>query len=310
MDLGGLLDISRRADDSDTSFYGYVPDRATAIVFLVLFSISTVAHIGQAVTYRTWWMLGTAVLCGLLEILGWVARLWSSYNPGLDVPYEMQLTCTILGPTPLLAANFVIMEHLINRLGSGYSRLTPKWYIILFCCCDILSLVVQAIGGGSAADAVSTDGDPEKGGHIMLGGIVFQMVTITVYALCATEFFFRYFSDKPIPGRGSTRGHLTLKLKLLSGAVVFSTVLLFIRAVYRTIELADGWTGRIIETEVYFNVLDGAMVIVAIYTVNILHPGLLLRTKAEKDLDTEMTNVGPSSPMPVPASSSNTTLAL
>ncbi len=67
------------------------------------------------------------------------------------------------------------MEHLISRLGARYSRLSPKWYIILFCCCDIISLVVQAIGGGSAATAVSTDGDPEKGGHIMLGGIVFQM---------------------------------------------------------------------------------------------------------------------------------------
>lgn len=56
------------------------------------------------------------------------------------------------------------------------------------------------------------------------------------------------------------------------------------------------------------DVLDGAMIIVAIYTVNIFHPGLLLRTKAEKDLDTEMKNVGGSSPMAVPASSSNTTL--
>ncbi|KAF9035021.1 hypothetical protein BDZ89DRAFT_1062273 [Hymenopellis radicata] len=309
MDLHGLLDISRRAIRIEGSFYGYVPDRATTIVFVVLYSISTVAHIGQAVKYRTWWMLGTAVLCGLLEILGWGARLWSSYDPGLAIPYEMGLACTILGPTPLLAANFVIMEHLINRLGSGYSRLTPKRYIILFFSCDALSLVVQAVGGGSAAMAVATDSNPEKGGHIMLGVSYFRWVTtIAVYALCATEFFFRYFFDKPIPGRGSTRGHLTLKLKLSSGAVVFSTVLLFIRAVYRTIELVDGWAGRIIETEVYFNVLDGAMVIVAIYTVNILHPGLLLRTKAEKDLETEMTNVGAYGPMAVPASSSKTTL--
>ncbi|KAF8915184.1 RTA1 like protein-domain-containing protein [Mucidula mucida] len=273
MDHHGLLDVSRRADHIDTSFYGYVPDRATSIVFLVLFAISTSGDIQNMVDGRNGCIMRSP------RILGWAARLWSSYDPGLAAPYEMQ-----------------------------YSRLSPKWYIILFCCCDIISLVVQAIGGGSAATAVSTDGDPEKGGHIMLGGIVFQMATITVYALCAAEFFFRYFSDKPIPGRDLTRGHLTRKLQLLSGAVAFSTVLLFIRAVYRTIELVDGWTGRIIQTEVYFNVLDGAMIIVAIYTVNIFHPGLLLRTKAEKDLDTEMKNVGGSSPMAVPASSSNTTL--
>jgi len=40
--------------------------------------------------------------------------------------------------------------------------------------------------------------------------------------------------------------------------------------------LSDGWNGRIISTQVYFNVLDGAMVTLAIYTLNIAHPGLLL----------------------------------
>jgi hypothetical protein len=64
--------------------------------------------------------------------------------------------------------------------------------------------------------------------------------------------------------------------------------------VYRTIELADGWNGRIISTEVYFSalnpissrrkivilskldVLDGAMVTMAMYALNIAHPGFLL----------------------------------
>jgi hypothetical protein len=31
------------------------------------------------------------------------------------------------------------------------------------------------------------------------------------------------------------------------------------RSIYRIIELSTGWHGRIIETEVYFNVLDGAI---------------------------------------------------
>lgn len=70
------------------------------------------------------------------------------------------------------------------------------------------------------------------------------------------------------------------------------------RGVYRTIELADGWNGRIISTQVYFSayypfqmidctalpdpvsslldVLDGAMVVLAMYTWNILHPGIVL----------------------------------
>ena len=70
---------------------------------------------------------------------------------------------------------------------------------------------------------------------------------------------------------------------------------------YRTIELSNGWNGRIISTQVlfstyldlvfnttvltahaltYLDVLDGAMVTLAIYTVNIAHPGWLLGSKS------------------------------
>ena len=48
------------------------------------------------------------------------------------------------------------------------------------------------------------------------------------------------------------------------------------RSVYRTIELVDGWDGRIIQTELYFNVMDGAMIVISMYCLNVLHPGRLL----------------------------------
>ena len=63
-------------------------------------------------------------------------------------------------------------------------------------------------------------------------------------------------------------------MKIVIGGLTFATLCLFIRcvaipygaivrlltrklfsAVYRTIELADGWNGRVIETEVYFSAL-------------------------------------------------------
>ena len=68
------------------------------------------------------------------------------------------------------------------------------------------------------------------------------------------------------------------------------------RAVYRIIELAGGWDGRVMVTEKYFSkrsfailtaehlltlappdVLDGMMIAIAMYTVNMFHPGWLIR---------------------------------
>ncbi|KAJ4497612.1 RTA1 like protein-domain-containing protein [Lentinula lateritia] len=287
--------------------YNYTPTEYITILFLVLSSVSFALHTGQAVYFRTWWTIPTMVFAGLLEVLGWSARLWSSKSPSLLSPYEMQLTCTILAPTPLLAGNFIILGSMIQQLGAKYSRIPPWWYTIIFCSFDLTSLLAQAVGGGMATTA---------GGHVMLGGIAFQMATITVYILLASEFFVRYFNDEPLnriqrsrcffrldekynPEESSVetafneahrndsgdRGAMDFKLEIMSAALLLSTICIFIRAVYRTIELTDGWSGKIISTQRYFNVLDGAMIIIAMYIMNIAHPALLLDTNLSEFAD-------------------------
>jgi hypothetical protein len=37
-----------------------------------------------------WWLLPTAALCGVIELLGWSGRLWSSISPTADTPFLMQ----------------------------------------------------------------------------------------------------------------------------------------------------------------------------------------------------------------------------
>lgn len=90
----------------------------------------------------------------MAEIIGWSGRLWSSHSPLALNPYLMQcvpllslsfyalwaswmmtngcvlwvlcrITTTIIAPTPLVAANFVILGKIIAMLGTQYSRLGP-----------------------------------------------------------------------------------------------------------------------------------------------------------------------------------------
>ncbi|RDB26463.1 Uncharacterized protein C17G6.02c [Hypsizygus marmoreus] len=284
--------------DNDSSPYGYIPTQSIAIVFLVLFSVSTIAHTGQATYSRMWWLLPTVTFCGILEILGWAARVWSSISPLQDTPFTIQITATIIGPTPLLAANFVILGKIIEHLGPAYSRLSPKWYAIVFCTGDVVSLVIQAIGGGIASSASENNEDPTLGGNIILAGISIQMAMISLYALCAIEFFVRYLKYAPVRqlsfavGVSSpVRGFLDKHMCWMCIALMFSTICLFIRAVYRTIELSDGWDGRIISTQVYFNVLDGAMIVLAMYTLNFGHPAYLLDASRRRDGGKPVTSI-------------------
>ncbi|KAH6908163.1 RTA1 like protein-domain-containing protein [Coprinopsis sp. MPI-PUGE-AT-0042] len=267
--------------------YGYVPSLPVAIVFIVLFSVTT------TIRRRTWFMLGTVVLCGVLEILGWSGRLWAHYDPLGATPFQIQIVSTIIGPTPLLAANFVIFGRIIRRLGSPYSRITARWYTIIFCTCDVISLVVQAVGGAFASMSETLE-EANRGGRIMLGGIAFQLAIIVIYSIMATEYCVRYSKNRPIRSFGMkhtefmARGELTSKLRLMLAGLAFNTAYRNFRAVYRTIELSDGWNGRIITTELYFNVLDGAMVVLAIYTFNYCHPGRLLAENTASKSETSL----------------------
>ncbi|KIY45633.1 hypothetical protein FISHEDRAFT_49090 [Fistulina hepatica ATCC 64428] len=270
---------------SESLPYGYVPTFYVTVIFVALFSASGLLHIAESICFRVWWLLPTAALSCMMEVLGWIARLWSSWYL-LALLVSFFVFTWITGPTPLLAANFVILENLVHKLGVRYSRLDPKWYIIIFCSCDIISLVVQGYGGATAAVAVGQSKNPDTGGNIMLGGMASLLFSMTLFVLTGSEFVWRYFTNRPIrkerPSRDdstvitSMRTPLSHGTKLMLGSLVFSVVCLFIRTVYRTIELQNGFSGTIIRTQVYFNVLDGAMIVLASFTMNFFHPGYLL----------------------------------
>jgi hypothetical protein len=107
--------------------YGYIPTQSVTIVFMVLFGLSAVLHIGEAIKWRTWWMLPSMALGCIGEVIGWYGRFWSSNNPQLLDPFLMQIVCTIISPSFMSAANFTILGLIIRRLGPQYSWLTPRW---------------------------------------------------------------------------------------------------------------------------------------------------------------------------------------
>ncbi|KIJ55224.1 hypothetical protein M422DRAFT_100481, partial [Sphaerobolus stellatus SS14] len=261
--------------------YHYIPTEWICALFVALFSITAIIHLIQgAFLFRLWWTLPTVVLAGIGEVVGWSARLWSSQNPVDKTPFLMQISATIIAPTPFIATNFIILGRVIDRLGPQYSRLTPKLYSIIFLSADIIALVIQAVGGGQASSASSNGKNPNTGGHIMLVGIFFQMAALVFYTILAAEFLTRYNMDKPIRESARGQGVLTQRLRLqLIGLGLMTGInrcCFFFRTVYRSIELIDGWDGIIISTQWYFNTFDGAMIVLAMYTLNVFHPGWLL----------------------------------
>ncbi|KAF8305131.1 hypothetical protein DL93DRAFT_2233179 [Clavulina sp. PMI_390] len=342
MSLSTELGSGALIQHSQANIYGYVPTSGICALFIALYALSTILHIGQAIKTRTWYTLFTVVLCGISEVIGWGARFWSAKNILALTPFLMQISTTIFAPTFTAAANFIILGHIIKRVGPQYSRIHSFAYGPVFVSIDAVALVVQAVGGGIASSSptlkaiqqpgtapiTSVASQSIVGGHIMLGGIVVQLAEILVSLALSAEFFWNYSKGRVVrdlpsvattpettatirePGvtadssgevekvteadnvdrdsaleksrRWSWKVDLAVdhqmsrKVAIMSWALAFSSLCLLIRAIYRTVELSDGWNGRIIETQLYFNVLDGAMVTLAMYTLNLFHPGFLL----------------------------------
>ncbi|KAK7028858.1 envelope glycoprotein [Paramarasmius palmivorus] len=167
----------------------------------------------------------------------------------------------------------------------------------IFLTCDILSLVLQGLGGGIASSANDRAGSL-LGSNIMIGGIALQVGMMTTFCILVAEFVYRLVNDKPL--RKPTTLEPTLQLstssestiydpralfdkrrKILLSALLFTTLLLFIRAIYRLIELGSGWDSDVMTTEWLFNVFDAALVTVAFYVWNVAHPGRLLAVQTD-----------------------------
>ncbi|KAJ5235029.1 uncharacterized protein N7469_004197 [Penicillium citrinum] len=252
----------------DTS-YGYVPTLGAGIAYCVLFGLSMLLHTFQFCWKRTWWASVFSVGC-LVEVIGWAGRTWSSECPYNSTAFLMQISTLIIAPTFFTAGIYVILGRFIQVLGRESSILKPSLYLWIFCTCDVISLVIQAIGGGLASgEASKINGNTAPGTHIMVAGIVFQLFSITIFVLCAADFVRRCLRLRLLQ-------NLDGSAIPLFAATILSVVCIYIRSIYRTIELSQGWSGYLITHESYFIALDGAMMIVAVAVFNVLHPGWLL----------------------------------
>ncbi|THC93904.1 hypothetical protein EYZ11_006622 [Aspergillus tanneri] len=211
--------------------------------------------------------------------MGWAARTWSSKCPYEMDAFLMQMATLVIAPTFFTAGIYILLGSLINFLGPESSYLQPRSYLWIFCACDIISLVVQAIGGGTAAtEASKVVGDTKPGTNIMVAGIIFQMASITTFVLCGVDFLRR-------ARRPHLRKQFTLRMGYLVLVTVFSVVCIYVRSIYRTIELLEGWSGYLITHEWYFIGLDGITMVLAVVTFNVVHPGWFLpeRTMSRKE---------------------------
>lgn len=247
--------------DDVVNIYHYVPSLAAGVVFTILFLLSAAGHLARFWMVRVIPSLLLAI-GAILELVGWAARIWSSKCPYNDSAFKTQVTLLVIGPVFFTAAIYLFLSHLIRRYGEQYSLLKPKAYLWTFITADVVSLLIQAAGAGIASSQLSKpDGSAKHGSDVVAGGMIFQIVAMTVFVVCFAVFIKRMYA-------AISMGGVRRKDNFLIAAIIFSLLVIYIRNIFRAIQMKQGFTSNLFIHERYFIALDGVMMFLAVAVFN------------------------------------------
>jgi hypothetical protein len=162
--------------------------------------------------------------------------------------------------------------------------------------------VLQATGGALSCIA-STKADIDVGVDISLAGLIFQVVTLTI-------FFFLFADYMILCWRLGPREKLTRRLLFFLLFLSLSVLFILIRCVYRIVELHEGYFSELFREEVPFIVLESGLVnpaamaiplltrhsimSIGVICLNIGHPSLAFGRRGSKKMELDLTDSGDS----------------
>ncbi|KAI0463192.1 hypothetical protein LJB42_003212 [Komagataella kurtzmanii] len=266
----------------DLSVYGMTPsyggNMALAIVMGIFFVLST----GLGLYYKQWWF-GTCFFFGCgLEFAGYVGRTVSAKDPVLVDPFLDQIISLTLAPAFIMGGIYYMLAKLCSIFGEGHSKLKPMSYAKIFIVCDVVSIIIQAVGGGMAASAAANYENADTGTHIMVAGLAFQVASMTLFLyfwfdMCYSIYKVYRTSENPDDEFNDKFKDIRQRpmFKTFPVAITLSTLFVYVRCIYRVAELSEGWSGHLITEEIYFLILDSLMMCLAIVIMLVYFPGFV-----------------------------------
>ncbi|KAH3900196.1 RTA1 domain-containing protein SCDLUD_003167 [Saccharomycodes ludwigii] len=298
----------------DSLYGGMVPNLPYNITMAVVFGILFFYHTGVGIYTKQWWFLVAFFCTCILELLGYCGRA-KGYSDVIDIDmFLLQFICLTIGPVFTMGGIYYQLAKIIKIYGRRFSKkISPMMYSYIFIFSDIVSLVIQAVGGGMDGEAVTNNTSTVEGTHVFVGGLAVQVASMTIFQFFWYRLLYfifiktriRYAKEKfgaeseklvkpwnwfklirRIPLRElepyfdseyaalRTRSdHRRWALDYFPLAVSFAVIFVYVRCIYRVVELAEGWSGYLITHEFYFIFLDGLMMSLATVLLCVFHPG-------------------------------------
>ncbi|KAK6534179.1 hypothetical protein TWF281_005512 [Arthrobotrys megalospora] len=271
--------------DSKSTFL-YCPSLPGAIVFTVLFGLSTLTHIFQAFYYRKWRLSWVITLGAAWETTAFGLRAAATQNPVSDALGIPSSILIYLSPLLINAYAYMVLGRMVwyYLQDKRVAGIQAKRLTVIFVWLDIIAFLVQLVGASMASfrDTDSNATEQEKidaanaqklGLNIYMGGIGFQLFWILVFSGFAWRF-----RVKAVAERNQGREvHRDSNWKHMLIVLYFTLMMITIRIIFRLVEFSAGsFETKLTKTEAFFFVLEATPMSIACITWNLFHPGRFL----------------------------------
>ncbi|KFY39071.1 hypothetical protein V495_06187 [Pseudogymnoascus sp. VKM F-4514 (FW-929)] len=251
---------------TEFKFYHYDPSMVGAVVFVVVFLISTSLHSYQLLQTRAWFMI-PMVVGGFFEWIGYVGRAISSQqSPDWTLgPYLIQTLLVLVAPALFAASIYMELSRIIILVdGESHALIKKKWLTKLFVCGDVASFLLQAGGGGIQASG--TESALTTGSRLVVGGLFVQLFFFGCFIAVAVHF------DVAMHKVPTTRAQTAVPWRKHLVALYAASVLIMIRSIFRVVEYLQGFSGYLLSHEVYLYVFDAVLMFCVMVIFNVVHP--------------------------------------
>jgi hypothetical protein len=238
----------------------YVPSKPAALAFAGLFLLATLFVLFRMVKSRTWFSMAM-IFGGAFQTIGYCGRVMAEERTDELFPFAVQLIFILVAPALYAASVYMTLGRVIRSVkGEPLSIIPVRWLTRIFVLGDVVSFAVQVFGGGMASKEDSTPDDLKMAEHIIVAGLVVQIVIFGLFAVTAVLFDVRlrhssdgFVAEELNPGwRGNMRMMYAVSL------------LIMVRSVFRVIEFVMGSESYLLKHEWPIYAFDAALMLLAI----------------------------------------------
>ncbi|UNI19893.1 hypothetical protein JDV02_006037 [Purpureocillium takamizusanense] len=256
----------------DYYLWEYVPSRAAAILFTILFVIATAFVIWRMVRTRTLFSIAFTI-GGLFEIIGYAARAVAEDKTEQLGPFIVQSVLLLVAPALFAASIYMVLGRLMRSVhGERHSLIPVRWLTRAFVAGDVLSFLVQASGAGLMA---KSDFSQDTAQNIILAGLFIQIVMFGLFAATAVVFDVRMrrwpsgaASASAAEGGGGGRAWKRVVWMLYA-----ASALIMVRSIFRVVEYATGKGEYLLGHEWTLYVFDAVLMLAVMAVYGWIYPG-------------------------------------